>query len=170
MRRTSWLALLVVAAVTALACAHPTEDPLPGETLAQPSESAQTASPSPSHSTGPTSGSSDPVVTRQVCEDAQDVTKNAVDQIMSKISQAQSNPTAAIASVIIIGEQWKSKLKDFRDKAISAPVRDVLDQGIDLIDDLLHTLRTNPTSLVSQANQIQDQIDGFKDDLASACD
>jgi hypothetical protein len=88
---------------------------------------------------------------------------------MSKIAQAQANPAAAIASAIIIGEQWKSKLEDLRDKPISAPVRDVLDQGIDLIDDLLHTLRTNPTSLVSQANQIQDQIDGFKDDLAGAC-
>ena len=165
MRRRSWLVLLVVAAVTALACAHPTEDPLPGEPVAEPTRTTRSATPSASHSTG----SSDPAVTRQVCEDAQDVTKDAVAQIMAKISQAQSNPTAAIASAIIIGEQWKSDLKDFRDKPITAPVRDVLDQGIDLIDDLLRTLRTNPMSLVSQASQIQEQIADFQDDLAGAC-
>ena len=169
MRRQSWLALLVVSAVTAVACAHPTEDPLPGEPVAEPTRTTQSATPSTSQGTPSTSGSSDPAVTRQVCTDAQAVTKDAVDQIMSKISQAQSNPTAAIASAIMIGEQWKSKLKDFRDKPISAPVRTVLDQGISLIDDLLHTLRTNPMSLVSQANQVQTQIDGFKTDLAGAC-
>ena len=168
--RRSWLALLVVAAVTVIACAHPTEDPLPGETLADPTATAtHTARPTPSRSGTPTR-TSDPAVTEEVCDDAQSVTQDAVDEIMAKVAQAQANPAAAIAQAIVIGEEWKSKLEDFRDEPVTTPVRDTLDEGIDMIDDLLRTLRTNPTSLISQANQIQDQIDEFQDNLADACE
>jgi hypothetical protein len=156
--RRSWIALVVIAALTAIACAHPTEDPLPGE----PTPSATRA-----RSTDPAPSGSDQ--TEQVCEEALDRSHEVVDEIRDKIADAQANPgnaTTALLSVRAIATEWKNDLEDFADRPIRRDVRDAINQGIDVIDDLL---ATNPQRLASEADEAQQKIEDFLDDLESAC-
>jgi hypothetical protein len=156
--RRSWVALLVVAAVTAMACAHPNEVPLPGESVP------------PSRQT--TGSSSGPDETRTVCAQAQSASDAAVANLLAKLEEAQSaiaagNQAAALVaanSARTLATQWKGDLEGFAARPIRANVRSVLDQGVDLIDDLLGT---DPQNLDAAA--AREQVEQFLDDLERAC-
>jgi hypothetical protein len=156
--RAPRIALLVIAAVTAAACAHPTEDPLPGQSAA-PTTSTRTQ----------TSGQTGGDQTEAVCAEALDRSHEVVDEIKAKITEAQANPgsaTVALLSVRTAATQWKKDLQEFADRPIRSDVRDALNEGVDLIDELL---AKNPQELAGEAEQAQEDIENFLDDLESAC-
>jgi hypothetical protein len=158
--RRSWIALLVVATVTAIACAHPHEDPLPGEPTT--SESSQRPT-----STATNGGGGDETAT--VCTQAIDRSQEVVDQIKTQITAAQANPATAPAVLLTVrstATRWKQDLQGFANRNIRSDVRDALNQGIDVIDQLL---ATSPQELATQADQAQQKIQGFLDKLRSAC-
>jgi hypothetical protein len=156
--RKSRIALLVIAAVTAVACAHRNEDPLPGET------------PAPTTSTrADTSTATGGDQTETVCEEALDRSQEVVDEIKAKISEAQANPgsaTAALLTVRATATRWKDDLEEFASRPIRSDVRDALNEGVNLIDELL---AKNPQELAGEATQAQADIENFLDDLRTAC-
>ena len=78
--RRSRLALLAVAAVTALACANPHETPLPGETQPSPSQTTSSATGAPA-----TTGADQ---TASVCRDARSESSSKVTQLKAEIAKA----------------------------------------------------------------------------------
>jgi hypothetical protein len=156
--RRSWVALLVVAAVTAIACAHPNEVPLPGESV------------SPSRQ--PTANTSGPDETTAVCNQAQSVSRTAVDRLLAKLDEAQSalasgNQAAALTAATAakaLATDWKEDLEGFAARPVQANVRAELRQGVELIDELLGTPPQNLDPTAARA-----EVEEFLDDLDRVC-
>lgn len=159
--RRPLVALLLAAALTATAaCANPQNiAPKPGE-----STTTTRANP-PQTTTGNDQ-------TEQVCAQAQSVSDDAVAELTDKLEEAQSaansgNTAAALAAANEarrIATDWKSELEDLTSRPIRADVRNTLQDGIDVIDEILNT---NPQNL--DARQAQGDIEDFLDDLERVC-
>jgi len=159
--RKSWIAVLVVAVMTAAACAPPTEDPLPGETVATPTSGPRR----PSTST-PTGADQ----TEAVCKEALERSNEVVEEIKQKIAQAQANPATATATLLALrttATEWKKDLEEYAERPIRAEVRRALNDGVEVIDELL---AMPPQELANNADQAQRDIEGFLEDLERACD
>ena len=162
LRRSLAALLMITALTTTAACAHPHEVPLPGES---------TTAPRNTRTTSGTSGAADE--TAAVCREAQSNSDAAVAKLTDKLEDAQSaigsgNQAAALAAATAaksIANDWKDDLEGFADRNISSPVRTVLNDGVEMIDELL---ATPPQSL--NADKAKDQVDEFLDDLDAACD
>lgn len=156
--RRLWIAVLVVAVMTAAACAHPTEDPLPGET-------ATTSSPDRPSTSTPTGADQ----TEEVCEEALERSNEVVAEIEEKIGQAQANPATATATLLALrttATEWKEDLQEYAERPIRGEVRDALNEGVEVIDEIL---AMPPQELANNADQAQEDIEGFIDDLERAC-
>lgn len=161
--RRSIVALLLTAALAATAaCAHPQNiAPKPGETTT----TTRTSPPRPT-----TTGADE---TAQVCTQAQSVSDDAVAELTDQLEEAQSaadsgNTAAALAAATEakqIATDWKSELEDFADRPIRSDVRSTLEDGIDMIDELLNT---NPQNL--DATQARGDVEDFLDELERVCD
>src|SRR5262252_8702943 len=141
--RRSGMALLVIATVTAIACAHPHEDALPG----QPTASATSHRPTSTTGGTPTASGDE---TAAVCQEALDRSSQVVDQIKAKIAAAQADPASATVALLTVrgtATQWKTDLQGYADRHTSSKVHDALENGISVIDDLLNT---SPEQLASQ--------------------
>jgi hypothetical protein len=110
--------------------------------------------------------------TRTVCSQAQSASNQAVADLTTQLTAAQSAMSAgnqvvalaAAAQAKTIANDWKTKLQGFANRPIKSSVRDVLNQGIALIDGLLNA---NPQTL--DAAKAQQQVNDFLDDLKAAC-
>lgn len=162
--RRSRLALLVFAAVTAIACATPNETPLPGET--QPSPSRTTQSPT----SAPTSGSDQ---TAAACRDAVRESNSKVALLKAEIAKAAdpSQLFTALAEAERLGQEWVDNLKKQRDRNISASLKNVLNRGIGLLEDLVAKIRNRDMTLMQESVQqeIVKQIEDFLADLDKVC-
>jgi hypothetical protein len=149
---------MIAAAIAAIACAHPNEVPLPGESPATTTRPPTTAS--------TTSGTDE---TRSVCEQALAASNTAKAEITAQISSAQANPNTAPQALLVVrakATEWKGQLEDLRAKQVQAPVKAALDEGIALLDRLLGL---SPSEIASQATQAQADIEAFLAKLESAC-
>ncbi len=163
--RRSRLALLVVAAVTALACANPHETPLPGETQPSPSETTASATGAPA-----TTGADQ---TASVCRDARSESSSKVTLLKAEIAKAAdpSQLLTALTAAERLGQEWVDNLKKLRAKNISAPVKRVLDDGIELLEGLVSKIKNRDMTLMQESVQqeIVEQIDDFLADLDDVC-
>ncbi len=160
--RRSLAAVLVIAALVLVGCAHPTEDPLPGETT----ERTRTSSPS----NGGDNGGDDE--TEAVCTEALDVSNDAVDELNGHVDDvraaiADGNTGAATAAGLAAkttATGWRNDLADLAERPVDDAVRDVLDDGVAMIDGLIET---DPREL--DPAEVEDDVTGFIDDLEQAC-
>ncbi|HEY7223362.1 MAG TPA: hypothetical protein VH561_07115 [Micromonosporaceae bacterium] len=159
MRRPSVVVLMIAAVITGIACAHPHEVPLPGQSP------ASTGSPSASAS-APATGADQ---TSAVCDEALRATNDAKTEITAQINQVQGNPGGAAAALLTArakATQLRSNLQDLRNRPIRANVRDALDQGIALLD---HFLGESVQQLTAEGAQAEQQLQDFLDTLSTAC-
>lgn len=160
--RRPLIALLLAAALAATAaCAHP-------QNIApRPGESTTTTRAAPPRTTA--AGVDE---TEVVCTEAQSVSDDAVGELTETLERAQSaassgNNAAALAAATEakqIATEWKSDLEEFASRPIRSDVRETLEDGIAMIDELLNT---NPQNL--NPTQAQGDVEDFIDDLERAC-
>jgi hypothetical protein len=163
MRRPLVVALLIATLAAAAGCANP-------QNIApKPGESTTTTRPPRTNTSTSSSGGDE---TEAVCAEAQSVSDDAVGELTEQLEEAQSaassgNNVAALAAANqakAIAEDWKSDLEAFTERPIDDGVRGTLEDGIDVIDELL---TTNPQNL--DPVEAQRDVEGFLDDLEEAC-
>jgi hypothetical protein len=163
MRRSLVAALLIAALAAAAGCANP-------QNIApRPGESTTTTRNQPPRTTDSNGGEDE---TEQVCAEAQAASDDAVAELTEKLEEAQSaassgNNVAALAAANqakAIAEDWKGELEDFAGRSIDDDVRNTLQDGVDMIDELLNT---NPQDL--NPTEAQRDVEGFLDDLEEVC-
>ena len=160
MRRPLIVLLLAAALAATAACAHPQNiAPRPGEST--------TTTRTPPRTTA--AGADE---TEEVCTEAQSVSDDAVGELTETLERAQSaassgNNAAALAAATQakqIATEWKSDLEEFASRPIRSDVRETLEDGIAMIDELLNT---NPQNL--NPTQAQGDVEDFIDDLERVC-
>lgn len=164
MRRLLAVGLLIASLAAAAACANP-------QNIApKPGESTTTTRTTPPQTTTTSASGGDE--TEEVCREAQAVSDDAVAELNDKLTEAQSaasagNNAAALAAATEakqIATEWKADLEEFASRPIDDDVRDTLEEGIAMIDELLST---NPQDL--NPTQAQRDVDNFLDDLEEVC-
>ncbi len=152
--------LLVATLAGAGACAHPNEVPLPGE------------SPSPTPRASRSTATTGADETREVCREAQDESEDAVATLGDKLTEASTaynagktaEALAAYNEAKETGTEWAGTLEDLADRNIESRVRTVLQDGAEMITDLVSTPPQN-----IDPDEAEDQINEFLDDLEAAC-
>jgi hypothetical protein len=159
--RSSLLAVLVVGiSLAAGACAHPNEVPLPGE------------SPSPTPRVSRTTQTTGADETAEVCREAQDESEDAVATLTDQLDEASTaynagktaEALAAYNEAKETGTEWADTLDELAGRPIEAKVRTVLEDGSEMITDLVNTPPQN-----IDPEDAEDQINEFLDDLDAAC-